>query len=72
MGIEPTYAAWEAQLNLTRSMTYVQNFVISAPIPPNGYEGSAKLFAHPAFPPNAHIASMTPGAFGDIGHGNHS
>ena len=55
MGIEPTYAAWEARLNPAHSITYLQNFVISMPIGSSGYEWSAKLFTHP--PTNARFVS---------------
>ena len=47
MGIEPTYAAWEARLNPARSISYLQNFVIPVPMGSSGYEWSAKLFAQP-------------------------
>src|SRR5438445_1463538 len=58
MGIEPTYAAWEARLNPARSISYLQNFVIPVPMGSSGYERSAKLFAQPTnvrFAPKADI-----------------
>ena len=42
-GIEPSYAAWEARLNLARSTTYLQNSVITELTWSSAYERSAKL-----------------------------
>ena len=44
MGIEPTYAAWEARLKQACSVTYLQNSLNSVPIRSRGYELTTKLF----------------------------